>query len=260
MAASPTQTAMIAEASTLASSAVFSFTSAETTQTVYTTEIANFTASLTNFGYLNDTYNITTVKSLPAGWMAGFCLGTMCYWDSALIPLESTATQEISIYIVTGDVPETGTVTFNVTSELDPAQTLSLVFTANTESPPNVPPVASFTCSPTDPEVDEEVAFDASGSSDTDGTIIGYTWDFGDGNTGSGMTVTHTYTTQGNYTATLTVTDNDGATDTTTQTFTDVIPEFSTLIMLISLVTATLVVVMSRKETSKRKQDNPTHC
>ena len=136
------------------------------------------------------------------------------------------------------------------TAMMDADYTLTAVFVEDV----HVPPVAFFTYSP----LGEVVTFDASGSSDTDGTIVSYFWDFGDGNTGSGMTVTHTYTTQGNYTATLTVTDNDGATDTTTQTLTDVIPEFSTLIMLISLVTATLVVVMSRKETPKRKQDNPT--
>jgi hypothetical protein len=55
----------------------------------------------------------------------------------------------------------------------------------------------------------------AGGSYDPDGTITSYEWDFGDGTTDSGGTVTHEFTT-GTYTVTLTVTDDDGATDSDT--------------------------------------------
>jgi len=63
--------------------------------------------------------------------------------------------------------------------------------------------------------VGEEIEFDGSGSTD-DGTIESYSWNFGDGNTGSGETVSHTYDAAGTYTAVLTVEDDDGATDTDT--------------------------------------------
>jgi LysM repeat protein len=56
------------------------------------------------------------------------------------------------------------------------------------------------------------VNFDGSQSSDADGVIDIYTWDFGDGNTGSGVTVQHGYAMTGTYQATLTVTDDCGAT------------------------------------------------
>ena len=54
------------------------------------------------------------------------------------------------------------------------------------------------------------MSFDASGSSDSDGHITSYQWAFGDGNTGSGVITSHTYTTASSqsYYATLTVIDN----------------------------------------------------
>jgi hypothetical protein len=73
-------------------------------------------------------------------------------------------------------------------------------------------PHAFFTYSPPFPKDGDIVTFDASDSSDFDGTISRYDWDFGDGNTGTGALVTHSYST-GRYTITLTVTDNDGNTD-----------------------------------------------
>ena len=54
--------------------------------------------------------------------------------------------------------------------------------------------------------------FDGSKSTDPDGQIVSYDWNFGDGNTGMGMVVEHHYTATGHYSATLTVTDNRGAT------------------------------------------------
>lgn len=60
--------------------------------------------------------------------------------------------------------------------------------------------------------------FDGTNSTDTDGIIMSYTWEFGDGNTGTGSTVEHTYSEVGIYDVTLTVTDDDGATDNDTAT------------------------------------------
>jgi PKD repeat protein len=77
-----------------------------------------------------------------------------------------------------------------------------------------VPPIASFTFSPTDPSTNETVALNASASDDPDGTIVSYDWDFGDGASGNGLIAEHAYTVAGNYTITLTVTDNDGLSQT----------------------------------------------
>jgi len=80
------------------------------------------------------------------------------------------------------------------------------------EGIPNQPPKASFTFSPKNPLVNEEITFNASASTDPDGSIVSYEWDFGDGETASGKVVTHAYSDAGSYTVTLTVTDDDAAT------------------------------------------------
>lgn len=78
--------------------------------------------------------------------------------------------------------------------------------------------MASFTYTPGTPEVDDVVTFDASSSYDPDGFIVGYYWEFGNGNTSSAMVANTTYDAQGLYTARLTVTDNASAQDLATAT------------------------------------------
>jgi len=67
------------------------------------------------------------------------------------------------------------------------------------------------------------VSFSSAGSNDSDGTITGYLWNFGDGGTSTAANPSHTYSTAGTYNVSLTVTDNGGLqdTDNTTATITD---------------------------------------
>ncbi len=65
-----------------------------------------------------------------------------------------------------------------------------------------------------------DVSFSSSGSNDSDGNIISYLWDFGDGSTSSQANPTHTYSTANVYNVSLTVTDNDNATNSTQTTAT----------------------------------------
>lgn len=84
----------------------------------------------------------------------------------------------------------------------------------------NEPPTASFaaTCTAL------ECSFDGSASADTDGTIVSYAWNFGDGTTAAGVTATHTYAAEGTYSVTLTVTDDGGLTGVATNAVTVTAP------------------------------------
>jgi PKD repeat protein len=73
-------------------------------------------------------------------------------------------------------------------------------------------PTASFTWTATDLTVDFTDT-----SSDPDGTVVAWNWDFGDGNTSTQQDPSHTYAAAGDYAVTLTVADNDGETGTATQ-------------------------------------------
>lgn len=86
-------------------------------------------------------------------------------------------------------------------------------FTATHAVGGNIPPTATFAHECTD----LSCTFDGSGSSDGDGTISSYAWDFGDDGSATGPTPSHTYGAAGTYTVVLTITDDDGATDTAQQ-------------------------------------------
>ncbi|QAA76531.1 MAG: hypothetical protein BIP78_0765 [Candidatus Bipolaricaulis sibiricus] len=84
----------------------------------------------------------------------------------------------------------------------------------------NQPPVAQFTFTPAAPRPGDWVRFDASASSDPDGFIASYQWDFQNDGTfdATGQVVFHQYPAAGTYTVRLLVTDNQGATAQRTQT------------------------------------------
>jgi PKD repeat protein len=85
----------------------------------------------------------------------------------------------------------------------------------------NVSPAAAFTATTSG----LDVAVDAAGSSDPDGEIDSFAWDFGDGTSATGQTAAHTYPAGGTYPITLTVTDDEGATGTATRTVSVTGPE-----------------------------------
>lgn len=92
----------------------------------------------------------------------------------------------------------------------------------------NKPPIAVFTYR----RDGETITFNASGSSDPDGSITKYKWDFGNGPTSEGVTTTYTLTNTANLRVTLTVVDNKGGVTLSQQTITpsstSIVDDFST--------------------------------
>jgi PKD repeat protein len=76
------------------------------------------------------------------------------------------------------------------------------------------PPVASISANPTSGTTPLTVAFSSVNSSDADGTIVSYNWNFGDGTNSTAPNPVHIYNSAGTFTAVLTVTDNSGLTGT----------------------------------------------
>ena len=116
---------------------------------------------------------------------------------------------------VTDNKGTTGTVTQDVTVVAAPPP------------PPNQIPVAAFTATVTD----LGVVVDGSASTDSDGTVAGYAWTFGDGGTAVNSTASHTYLAAGDYLVTLKVTDNSGGVGTLTKTVTVVAPPATEVVL-----------------------------
>jgi hypothetical protein len=80
----------------------------------------------------------------------------------------------------------------------------------------NQPPLADFSFAPPEPTTEDTVQF-MDMSTDPDGEIVSWSWDFGDGTTSELQDPQHRFTQPGSYTIKLTVTDNEGATATKTR-------------------------------------------
>lgn len=91
---------------------------------------------------------------------------------------------------------------------------------ASTEG--NLPPIANAN-GPYSEMANVDINFSSSGSSDSDGTIASYHWDFGDGNSSNAANPTHVYDSEGSFTAVLTVTDNLGLETTDSATVTVIV-------------------------------------
>ena len=84
-----------------------------------------------------------------------------------------------------------------------------------TDFPSTVPTVARFTFSPTNPTINQDVSFNASSSTVSNGT---FAWDFGDGQNDTGTIVTHRYLRGGTFTITMTATNDARQTSTASRT------------------------------------------
>ncbi len=130
------------------------------------------------------------------------------------------------------------------------AQNLDVVV----EAGPLLPPVASFTYAPENPQVGENVTFDGSGSYSPSGSIVNYSWDFGDGTneTSASSIAVHSFSESGAFSVSLTVMDDNGLTNSTSHDVnTQIIPEYPALAFVLVLLVSTVfgVVVSKRRKT-----------
>ncbi len=146
-----------------------------------------------------DSVQFTATATDPDGTIVSYA------WDFADGMQLTTNNSTVGhTYTTAGDYAATVTVTD--TDGLTASDTVSISITA-----PNQPPTVSVSATPTTIDAGGTVQFTAT-ASDPDGTVVAYAWTFGDGTSGAGATVSHTYLVSGTHTATVTVTDNEGAT------------------------------------------------
>lgn len=107
------------------------------------------------------------------------------------------------------------TATLKITDTIGATDRETVSIIATTPSTDNTPPLAVISSSSSVGAAPLPVQFDGSGSTDSDGSILAFDWDMGDGETATGTPVENTYLTAGTFHAALTVTDNGGLTDST---------------------------------------------
>jgi hypothetical protein len=140
-------------------------------------------------------------------------------WITATIPSNSTLTADTDLGKLVVSVNTTGMTVgrhwgYVTISNGSQSEKIGVSVDIAAGAPANQRPHASFTTTPPAGAAALSCAFDAALSTDYDGVITSYRWDFGDKSFATGVCPSHTYLAQGTYTAVLTVTDDDGDSDT----------------------------------------------
>lgn len=156
-----------------------------------------------------------------------------------------------------------GVAVFDDQDAFEHSTTASDVFKLVFEQPNQDPGTPTIDASATTAEVDETITFDVSGT-DPDGDTLTYSWDFGDGTTDSGASVTHAFAEAGTYTVTVTADDGNGGTSTQTQSITvEEAPEDAgfdiiwILLIIIIIVVVVIVAVVAMKKKSPPLEEEP---
>jgi parallel beta-helix repeat protein len=156
---------------------------------------------------------------------------------------EILSKQPTHVYKTNGDY----TVILTVIDDKGTSDTESTMVTI--QGNPNIHPTADAG-GPYAAKTGETILFSGVNSTDTDGTIVNYTWDFGDGQTEYGEFPTHSYSSQGSYLVILTVSDDAGGSSSAQTTITITEPEPESpgfeLILLLSVITFFVIMVRRR--------------
>jgi len=154
--------------------------------------------------YVGDKLTFDATQSVVSPLSDGTVISYSWDWDG-----DGTYDETVSEAVITHTYDEAGTyeATLKVTAFDNISSTDSLTVTINKLNEiPTASPGGPYTAT-----AGKELTLDGSASSDSDGSIAEYTWDFGDSSTGSGVNPVHTYASAGEYTLTLKVKDDKGA-------------------------------------------------
>jgi len=170
-----------------------------------------------NIVYVGEYINFSAQNSYdPDGYITGY------RWDFNNDGLFDTNWMENTTatytYFITGNYY----VKLQVKDNDDATSTDYLIITIIQQEPEQKPPIAR-TNGPYDGVVYENITFSGVGSYDPDGTIINYTWNFGDGTQGYRVETIHSYKISGSYNITLNVTDNDNITSSSNTTIANIL-------------------------------------
>jgi PKD repeat protein len=158
--------------------------------------------------------SITNLVNITNGTVNLTLIGNETFGYNVTASIENVSTYTVKFGPI--DVPEGDYIGISTFVWDDEKLTID---TRNMIKAEKQPPIANFTYLPLHPVVNQTVTFNASNSTDPDGNITKYDWDFGDGNITNTTEeiINHSYSLAGDYLVNLTVTDNDGATNSTSQ-------------------------------------------
>jgi PKD repeat protein len=170
--------------------------------TVPTTLTANFVGSPTSGNAPLTVYFTDLSSGNPTSWVYDFGDGISSIWEQN----PSHTYSQPGNYTVMLAVSD---------AELNVGYEVKSNYITVTGQTVNTPPTADFTYTAIGLSVDF-----TDQSTDSDGSVVAWSWNFGDGATSTAQNPSHTYAASGAYSVTLIVTDDDGAMDTTSKTVT----------------------------------------
>jgi len=138
--------------------------------------------------------------------------GTIAAYNWSFGPAGATAVGATASYTYTTTGSHTAVLTVTDNDGLLSSQNVTITVNA----PSNVAPVAIASASATSGVAPLAITFSSTGSSDSDGTIASYSWNFGDGTSSTSAAPSKSFSSAGNYAVKLTVTDDRGATASST--------------------------------------------
>jgi hypothetical protein len=183
----------------------------------------------------------------------------ICELDPPSVMIGQTGTSELRI--ITNDKTSLGQKPISILA-IGGGDEATASFRIDVEETPKDPPTSRISSIPP-AGVNKPVFFNGTNSSDENGEIIKYHWDFGNRKTGQGSQIWHTYEESGPYTVLLTVTDDDGETHQSERAiivspaFDPVVIILLGIIVLVAVLAGLVIITRKRGERGPKKLNIP---